>query len=327
MYARVSAKRAKLLTESDYRNLLKMQPNEIARKLEEGEYSEEINDLASDYEGIELIEHALTQNLSNTLCHIYEISPESLENILESYLRRYDILSFKRLLRWKENGNKKNIDALITPTARTSKEKYLKLKQKSLEEIKESIKFPESNIDYQDYLKDTETLQEIEKQLDQAYFDDIIYTASKTRNKYLNKFVQDEIEYENIKIALRLKKYGLAEEKIKEMLLKGDKRNTGSDIAESEDLKQALKLLRDKEIIKPEFEEENLEDIEHLLEVKRLEKALSMLHEQPMGLTSVLGYILAKTIEVKNLRMLIRAKETGIQNNKTIERNLIIPNQ
>lgn len=323
MYARVSAKRAKLLDESDYQKLLKMEPSEIARKLEEGEYQKEINELASRHEGVELIELALNKNSSNTLNHIYKISPDSLQKILESYLRRYDILSFKRLLRWKKNGEKEDIKDLLTPATYINIEKFSELSEKSFEEIKASIKFPESNIDYQEYIKNEENLQKIEHNLDQAYFDEITYVASKTRNKYLKRFVQEEIEYQNIKIALRLKKYGLESQDIKKRMLKGSRKDLAEKIAESENLSESIELLQESKLISQDVEKDNLEDIEHLLEVERLQKALKMLHEQPMGLTSVIGYIIAKEIEVKNLRMLIRAKETGIQNQETIKRNLV----
>ncbi|EHK01675.1 hypothetical protein HRED_07524, partial [Candidatus Haloredivivus sp. G17] len=35
----------------------------------------------------------------------------------------------------------------------------------------------------------------------------------------------------------------------------------------------------------------------------------------------MIGYLVAKTIEIENLRMIARAKETGIQNQDTIREN------
>ncbi|EHK00557.1 putative RNA-processing protein, partial [Candidatus Haloredivivus sp. G17] len=49
MYARTSAKKAKLYKERDYEKLLKMDVNEISRKMEEGEYSKEINEFGSEF--------------------------------------------------------------------------------------------------------------------------------------------------------------------------------------------------------------------------------------------------------------------------------------
>jgi vacuolar-type H+-ATPase subunit C/Vma6 len=56
----------------------------------------------------------------------------------------------------------------------------------------------------------------------------------------------------------------------------------------------------------------------------RLERALRTLHREPLGLSSVIGYIVAKEIEIENLRIIARAKETGIQNNDTVRDNLVI---
>lgn len=324
MYARVSAKRAKLLEESDYQNLIKMEPNGIARKLEEGEYKQEINELGSRHEGIELIELALNQNLSRTLRNLFKISPDSIDGILEAYLRRYDILSYKRLLRWKQNGQKQGIEDLLTPATDIDKEKFMEISEESFEEIKRSIKFPRSEIDYQAYIKDEEDLTMIEHKLDQAYFDEITYVASETDNKYFIRFVREEINFENVKIALRLKKHDIDSDKIKRRLLKGSNDDVAERIAESRTMSDAQEIVEKELLPDEDLSESTVEDIEHLLEVKRLERALKMLHQSPMGLTSIIGYIIAKKTEVKNLRMLLRAKETGIQNQDTIERNLII---
>lgn len=323
MFARVSAKRAKLLEKNDYMNLLKMEPNDIARKLEEGDYKEEINELASRHEGVELVELALNQNLSSTLVEIQEISPESLKDILDVYLRKYEILSFKRLLRWKNNGQSGEIEDLLTPTTRT-KEDFMEMSEKSFDEIKQSITFEGSNIDYQEYIRDEEELIMIEHKLDQAYFDEITATAAKTRNKHFKEFVEDEIRFENIKISLRLKKHKVDADKIKRRLLEGSSDNTPIRIAEAKNFSEAKEIVKEECLNEENISNSTLEDIEHLLEVTRLNRSLKMLHDSPMGLTTVIGYIIAKTIEVKNLRMLIRAKETGIQNQETIKKNLII---
>ncbi len=323
MYARVSAKKAKLLEEKDYDKLVKMQPSEIARNLEEGEYKSEINELGSKYDGVRLVELALARNLANTFSHLSDIAPETLEKTMKTFLRRYDILSLKRLLRAKKTESNEDVMSLLTPVTGYTLQELEELSTKSFDHIKDNIEFEDSAVNYQAYLEDKEELPEIEKALDQAYFDEMNLMASKIRNKHLKRFISEEMEYENLKIALRLKKYDTSNEEIEENLLTNGKNRLVDAVVESSSLEEALELVEKELDVK--FEEDyGLEQVEHQLEVARLENATKTLHREPLGITSIVGYIVAKTIEVRNLRMLIRAKETGIQNQETIKDNLVI---
>lgn len=323
MSARVSAKKAKLLEQSDYENLLKMQPNEIARRLGEGEYQEDIDELGSKYEGARLVELALTRNLSRTLSDLVDMSPETLQKTITVYLRRYDILSLKRLLRWKKSGEKGSIENLLTPVGSYSYGELKELSNKNIEEIIESIRFKDSDIDYSDYLEEKEEVSEIETALDQAYFDELGLLADSAKNDDLKEFIQNEMEYQNIRIALRLKKYGISNEEIRKRMLEIDNGKIVEKVIEAQDFEAAIEVVKDSGLL-PERASKDLEDIEHEMEVKRLSEALLTFHKEPLGITPIIGYVVAKITEVRNLRMLIRAKDTGIQNNDTIRRNLVM---
>lgn len=324
MYARVSAKKNKLLDRSDYENLWKMQPNGIARKLEEGDYKKEINELGSEHEGVELVELALMRNLSQTMRHLVEISPDSLNPVINAYLRRYDILSFKRLLRWKKGGGENSIDSFLLPVGEYGFEEFKELSKKDFEEICGAIKFPESDVDYCGAIDSSMDIREIERELDKQYYKELRQVSDTIGSKWFDRFVNQELEYENLKIALRLKKYGLEEDEIEEWLVTGEHTDTLEKIVEAEDLEEAIEFVREAGKAEDINGDQTLEEIEHSLEIARLNRALRNLHLEPLGATSILGYIIAKITEVKNLRMLIRAKETGIQNMETIKRNLVI---
>ena len=324
MYARVSAKKAKLLERNDYESLWKMQPNGIARKLEEGDYKEDINALGSEHEGVELVELALMRNLSRTMAHLVEISPESLKPVLNAYLRRYDLLSFKRLLRWKKGGQQESIHGFLLPVGRYTFEEFEELAEKSFEEICEEIEFPESVVDYQEHIDPEADIREIERVLDQQYYRELEQVCDQIGSIWFDKFVTQEMEYENLKIALRLKKYGMEQGEIKEWLATDEITDTVDQVMNANNLEEAIQVVKESGKAGDLTEEQGIEEIEHSLEVARLNRALRNLHLEPLGATSILGYIIAKIIEVKNLRMLIRAKETGIQNIETIKRNLVI---
>ncbi|QKQ98010.1 hypothetical protein GKQ38_00530 [Candidatus Nanohaloarchaea archaeon] len=323
MYARVSAKKAKLLESSDYENFMKMGVNEISRNLEEGEYKEDIDALGSNYDGVRLVELGLTRNLARSLSELVEMAPEDLSEILEAYLRRYDILSIKRLLRWKlSDQGDLDIESILTPVSSFTYKELKELSEKDLDEIVDELDF-DAKIDYSNYLEGKESVSEIETALDQAHFDELELLAGEVRSEEFQNFLKREMEHQNLTVALRLKKHGQGREEIRERMIENGGSEIVDKVIEAEDLNHAVEILAEEERISST--DEDLEEIERELEVKRLRKALKMLHTEPLGLTSIIGYVVAKITEVENLRMLIRAKETGIHNIETIRRNLIVP--
>ena len=322
MYARVSAKKAKLLDESDYENFMKMEANEIARNLQEGEYKEDIDAIGSNYNGVRLVELGLTRNLVRSLSELVEMAPEDLTEILEAYLRRYDILSIKRLLKWKLSGKEDiDIQAILTPVSSFTYKELKDLSEKNFEEIVESLDF-QAQIEYSEYLEGKETVSEIETALDQAYFDELSLLENRVSSKEFARFLKREMEHQNLTVALRLKNQGTEKEDIRARMIENGGSKIVDRVIEAEGLDQAVDVLAEEGMIGST--DEDLEEIEKELEVNRLQRALRMLHTEPLGLTSIIGYIIAKITEVENLRMLIRAKETGIHNIETIRRNLIL---
>ncbi len=324
MYARVSAKKAKLLEKRDYEELWKMQPNGIARKLGEEDYKEDIDELGSEHDGVTLVELALMRNLSRTMKHLVEISPDKkIKTVIETYLRRYDILSIKRLLRWKKGGEEGELTSFLLPVGRYTVEEFEELSQKEFEEIVDEIEFPESKIDYQEKIRNREDLRKLERDLDRAYYEDLNSIKNSTGSKWFDEFIEREIEYENTKIALRLKNQGLEAEEIKEWLVSGEQKQLVEKVIGSKNIEEAIEAVErgTETIIR---RKSSIEEVEHRLEIERLRKALKDVHIEPLSATSILGYIVAKITEVKNLRMLIRAKETGIQNEETIKQKLVV---
>lgn len=317
MFARVSAKKKKLLTERDYDNLLKMEVNDISRKMEEGSYKQEINELGAEFDGADLIERALNLNLSNTYENLVKIASEDARPVIRVYLRRFDIINIKRIVRWKKSDQTQEIQHILYPIGTLGLE-FDEIREKSTEEIIESLDFEYSKVNYGSELEDCEGLKEIEACLDRLYSEELRSLAKESDSKEFKNFVQREQLNQDLKIALRMKKYDVERENILERLLNHEEEL--ENVLNAENFEEALETAE--EIV--EISADNLEDFEHKMEKRRLENALRSLHREPLGISSVIGYIVAKQIEVENLRIIARAKETGIQNTDTIKKNLVI---
>lgn len=318
--ARVSSKGAQLLDRNDYGSLLKMEANGIARKLEEGQYSREINELGSRLDGTELVETALNRNTSRVLSDIVEMSPENMKRILEVYLRRYDIESLKRILQLKKQG--KAFEELESTGFEYTEDKLESLFEKDFNEIIASIQFDRSLIDYSEYLNEDMELKEFECAIDQAYFDELEELADITGNRKLEDFLRNELEYENLRIVLRLKKYDVSTEEIRDRCFNADSSNLVEKCTDAENFEECMKLLEASDW--DTGSSRTLEDIEHRLKVSRLRHALKTLRTEPLGLAPIMAFILAKMVEVENLRILVQAKETGVQTEDEIRENLVI---
>ena len=100
-YLRTIIMKRNLLTKSDYDKILKMSPDEIGKYLEDFEYKKEVDELAMEYTGIELIERNLQLNLGNKFDKLLKISPHDLRLLIRVYLKRYDMYNIKTIIRAK----------------------------------------------------------------------------------------------------------------------------------------------------------------------------------------------------------------------------------
>jgi V/A-type H+/Na+-transporting ATPase subunit C len=102
--ARVQAKRAKLIPPSEYEKILKMDVAEITRYVEESAYKTEVDELASKFHGLDLLEAALTVNEERTYESVRAMVAGEGGRIVNAFLDRYHFEDVKTLLRGKLAG-------------------------------------------------------------------------------------------------------------------------------------------------------------------------------------------------------------------------------
>lgn len=99
--ARVQAKRAKLISERDYEKLLKMDVAEITRFVEESAYKPEVDELASRFSGLELLEAALTVNQERVQQQVRQMTTGPGGKVLDLFLARHLGENLKTVIRGK----------------------------------------------------------------------------------------------------------------------------------------------------------------------------------------------------------------------------------
>ena len=141
-YVRTVVMRALLLKKEDYRKMLKMSFSEIAKFLQDSNYRKEINALATQLSGADLIELALNRNLAESFKKLARISSQELALLVREYIKRKDIEDIKTILRGKlTNANEKGILGSITAAGTLSYDFLVSLLRKeSIEEVLKSNK-------------------------------------------------------------------------------------------------------------------------------------------------------------------------------------------
>lgn len=318
-YARVSAMKSKLLKLQDYDKLQKMGMSDIIKFLSENEYKSEIEKFGVRMNGIELIEFSLLENTSSTYNKLKRICDPELIEIINTYLLRNDIHNLKTILRGKVIGKSNSeISALLLTATRHSKSFFdMLVNETSIEKItakfvflnKEKLKNALSNF------KDSKSLIQLENLLDKYMFEEMFDLANKVKGT-INDFLRAEINGANYKLILKMK-YNKQDSKDIIPLLIRPKRSTLILVE-----KTYHDILKELKKTYPEISEDLLK-AESTIDKKTITTVSKLLHQRPLTADIIIGYLFAKEIETRNLRLIIKAKEFNLDSD-FVESQLVV---
>ena len=337
--ARVRSRRAAMLSDEDYRKLIRMGPSEIARFMEETEYEREINELGTRFSGVDLIEYALNRNLAKHFDDLLEWSEGKLYDRVVRYLRKFDVWNLKTIIRgiYTDSTPEEIRTDLIRAGELDDGTLDRLVEVDSIEdaiELLDGTIFAEQLESASEEFEETGTLVPLENALDRAFYENLLEDLGRPQEgpeaKYV-EFLQAEIDFRNARNALRLARSGadldpaayyieggvLFDESDLNRLV-GDYDALVDHIAENkrygDRLSGALDRLRDAD---------SLIQFEHALDAALLEYADTLSSVYPTSISPVLSFILAKEREVENIRAIARGREVGLDENE-IEEELVI---
>ncbi|MEM0498681.1 MAG: V-type ATP synthase subunit C [Methanothrix sp.] len=328
---RVRAMKTKLIPNEMYARMLNMDIPEIARYLEETQYKEEIDALAKDYSGAELIEHATFANLAKTYRKLLEVSIDEPQFLILEYLRRWDIWNIKTILRGKFYGaSDSEIMKYIVPAGELDREFLEGLAKKdSINDVIaafEGTDFAEALSKY-----DGKFLASVENALDKLYYFRMERAVGGTLSVgggLLLKYVRREIDIKNLITLFRMNKAGIEAGIVQENLIPGGKlseelsRMAGQPYAdfvrglEGYPFWSAISDVATADL-------DSVSRIEARLKAYLIRYAWSLSNYHPLSILPVLGYIVTKETEVANIRKIVRGKEAGLPN-ELIEEQMVV---
>ncbi|AIY90763.1 V-type ATP synthase subunit C [Geoglobus acetivorans] len=317
--ARVRVMKRKLIPEEEYPKLLNMDLNEIARYLEETEYKKEIDELAYRYSGVDLIDQALSLNLARTYRKLIRISKGLPRDLIVLYLRKMDYWNIKNVIRGKMFGfSDEEIEGTLIPAGEFDEEFFKSLiARESVEEIVEVFRgkpfYP-----ILEKLLHGEKLSVVEDELDKFYYTSLARLSAESIDmKYFIDSIRMEIDITNVKTILRLKKEGATVEEIAGRIIPH-----GYQLSEDEarrlaamDIDELVKSLEGYwfvDGVKEMIGTQPVSKIENMLTKNWAEKMLRKSHNYPLSILPVLAYMILKKVEVDNLRIIARGKESSM---------------
>jgi len=325
-YVRTAVMKSLLFKKDDYDKMLKMSFNEIAKFMQESNYKKEINELATQYSGSDLLEIALNRNLADSFKKLIRISPSGLGLLIREYTIRKDIDDIKTILRGKFTGAEEKLVIDSITAAGTLSLEYLTslLKKDSIEEILKNNKIMAFDLlkDGLNELNEKKTLVGIENAFDKFYYKHMIKFSKllPKQGALFREFLMKEVEILNILTLLRLKKTKFDKEAIKKFIIPSGFKSSIlmslADVDDLEELSRALEKTEFKDVVKKGFEEfkekGSLITLETDLYKYLLKQAITMLHLHPLSVDVILGYMFAKDIEVRNLKIIVKGKQLGL---------------
>ena len=338
--ARVKTRKAFLYKRETYLKLLQMDLPEISRFIEESKYKKEIDELATKYTGIDLLEYALNLNMAREMSEVLGFCQGDMKALIGSYLMRWDVWNIKTILRGKNYGaSEEEIKETLVPAGELSLPALVELIRKGgIPDVVEGLsntKFYKPLYGSLDDYNKTHTLSKLENSLDKAYYANLlsINAPGSNADRLFMNFVRREVDFTNLRTLLRLKRQGLEQEKIIEYLVPGGSSldmDTLRKFAQAPSFDELLNMLKEtpywpdlSEAVDKYRETKTLNPIEVSLNKSLIGYAEKIAHSYPLSITPILGYLVRKNTEINNLRTIARGKETRL-NDEEIRSQMVI---
>lgn len=326
--ARVRAMKGKLIPKDMYPKFINMEIPEITRFIGESEYKQDVDELGKKYKGTDLFEHALNQNLALTYRKLMEVSHDEANFLITEYLRYWDIWNIKTIIRGKFSGASE--EDILEDIVSAGQLRYRDLTEYIKIQTVEGVIAALAKTPYYPALVGYKgVLADIENNLDKLYYAGLVKAGITSKDKLFSKFLKSEIDLKNLKILFRMKRAGMEREEIQKLLIPGGMELKESDLARLASLSfpefvRALEEFSYWEAIRDISNDLNsLTNIETRLDRYAILYATRISYYYPLSILPVLDYIVSKKIEVDNLRIIVRGKETKLSED-TIKAHLVM---
>lgn len=324
---RMRVRKSKLIPREEYLRMLNMGLSEITRFVEETQYKKEIDELATAFHGIDLIENALSWNLAKEYQNIQKITPGTLKELTRAYLRRWDIQNILTVIRGKLHGERPGkIKEVLIPAGELNKAFLDRLieeptPERIIESLKGKAEYPLLSRLFEGGVRE-ELLPKAENELYKEFYADLIAMARsgiKGGRQFLDYLTLD-IDITNIRNMFRFRA-DQSSEAFMDVAIPGGtiSPQVMQRILQIRDLNEFIDALVPlvrarplRDLLETLREEKSIREIEIDLIKVQLAEMETMSKLQPFSIHPIIAYLEMKKYEIFNLRALARGKESNL---------------
>lgn len=337
--ARVQAKRAKLIPPSEYEKVLKMDVAEITRFIEESDYRAEVDELASRFRGLDLLEAALTVNEERTYEAVRRMVTGEVGVLVNLFLDRHHFEDVKTLLRGKSAGATR--DELLREMVLDNQATYdlfAPLLGEDVRTVPDVIAALEAQggpgrqwAAILSRVPQGSPLARYEDALDKAYYDRLLESLEGSRQKGAHdvlEFVRREVDLLNLLNVARWVASG-AQGDFTPFVIPGGKHLRIGDVlalSRAKDIDALSESLTEVPSFAPVREElaragrsHHLGRFQAALWRVHLRELDRLSHANPLSLIPILHFLIRKRREVVTLRAVARGKAAGLSESRLQE--------
>ena len=203
-----------MFDDDEYSKLVGRSPAEIARYMEESEYEQEINALGARHSGVDLIEYALNRNLARHFNALLGFAEGQLYGLIARYLRKFDAWNVKTVFRGVYTDT--DSEAVETDLIRAGEFDDALLNQlleastvEDVVTVLDGTMFGDGvEAAFEDF-QETASLVPLENAVDRAFYEQLLGNLPSGEAVALYRgFLQAEIDFRNVRNALRLARSG-----------------------------------------------------------------------------------------------------------------------
>ena len=326
--ARAKARKASLIDSTRMRQLVQQGPDSIGASIGEMGYRSEMDLYASRMAGADAIEAALFHNLDNDLAGVMRFCQGNLKSLVAIYVERFEYEKAKTVLRAVNGGaSDEIIETQILPSENPRNASWLNI-VRNTEGLQEAVEAMSGTPWGQTLsrLDGEPSLEDMENALDMQYFSDALKSVrGKDGGPRLLRYLRMEIDHRNVINQLRAIRMEVTTEKRQSMVIPGGRIDSGTmrQTCQSESDDELIETLRrsgsfdDSGFDEAMAESETLGSLDpyaELLSHHRHAVLKRFSHLSPVSPFPIIYYIERISLEVRNLRLLVRGKAVGLPN-------------
>lgn len=283
------------------------------------------------------LEKALDAQLAETYDTLAKIAPGSVKPIFKVLLQKWDVTNIKSMIIAKESGlsREETVDLLV-PFGELNETMDKLLDAKNINDIINGLEgTPYARVldDALPAYESTGMILPLEASLDKYFMNNLLIAASNPEDestRTLHSYIGTQVDASNLSIILRSKVEGLKYEDINEYIIPNGYQIREwklKDLMEAEDVGSVISSLEGTEYAQvladslTEYTKTgSVAPLETALDRQIRKRAKSLSMEIPFGIGPIIGYLNKKEKEIRNLKVIARAKrEIGFPNSQIKE--------